>query len=81
MFGAVAVMLDGAMIVAANTDGSLLVRVRTDDDAKLMLRPEASRLVMGGRPMSAGWIRVAPEAIDDQGLDFWVTRALDRRAR
>lgn len=80
MFGAVAVMLDGAMIVAANKDGSLLVRVAADDDAELMRRPEASRLVMGGRSMSAGWIRVDAEAlVDDDDLDFWVHRALARR--
>lgn len=80
MFGAVAVMLDGAMIVAANKDGSLLVRVAADDDAELMRRPEASRLAMGGRMMSAGWIRVDAEAlVDDDGLDFWVHRALARR--
>lgn len=81
MFGAVAVMLAGEMIVAANKDGSLLVRVHADEDAELMLRPESSRLVMGARPMGTGWIRVAPEALDDGGLDFWVGRALDRRAR
>jgi TfoX/Sxy family transcriptional regulator of competence genes len=80
MFGAVAVMLDGAMIVAVNKDGSLLVRVAAEDDEELMRRPEASRLVMGGRSMSAGWIRVAAEAlVDDESLDFWVRRALDRR--
>lgn len=81
MFGAVAVMLAGEMIVAANKDGSLLVRVSADQDAELMQRPEASRLVMGGRAMSAGWIRVDAEAlIDEDGLDFWVDRALERRS-
>jgi TfoX/Sxy family transcriptional regulator of competence genes len=80
MFGAVAVMLDGAMIVAANKDGSLLVRVHADEDDELMRRPEASRLVMGGRSMSAGWIRVDESALaDDDGLDFWIARALARR--
>jgi len=82
MFGAVAVMLDGEMLVAANKDGSLLVRVHADEDAELMQRPEASRLVMGGRSMSTGWIRVDARAlVDDEGLDFWIERALDRRAR
>lgn len=81
MFGAVAVMLDGEMIVAANKDGSLLVRVHVDRDAELMQRPEASRLVMGSRPMGAGWIRVDEAAsVEDDILDFWVDRALERRA-
>ena len=82
MFGAVAVMLDGEMIVAANRDGSLLVRVHADEDDALMSRPEASRLVMGGRSMSAGWIRVDESAVaDDDMLDFWIEHALDRRSR
>ncbi|MCU1410424.1 MAG: Regulator of competence-specific s [Rhodoglobus sp.] len=81
MFGAVAVMLDGEMIVAANKDGSLLVRVHADEDEELMRRPGTSRLVMGGRSMSTGWIRVdSPELVDDEDLDFWVERALARRA-
>lgn len=82
MFGAVAVMLGGEMIVAANKDGSLLVRVSADQDAELMQRPEASRLVMGSRPMGTGWIRVDESAAaEDEILDFWVDRALERRAR
>ena len=81
MFGAVAVMLAGEMIVAANKDGSLLVRVRAEEDEELMGRPGTSRLIMGERSMSAGWIRVAPEAlVDEDALDFWIARALARRA-
>ncbi|CAN5358155.1 hypothetical protein BH11ACT5_BH11ACT5_20330 [soil metagenome] len=82
MFGAVAVMLDGQMIVAANKDGSLLVRVHADRDAELMQRDEASRLVMGSRPMGTGWIRFdETAAAEDEILDFWIEHALDRRAR
>ena len=82
MFGTVAVMLDGEMVVAAHKDGSLLVRVSKDDDADLMRRPEASRLAMGGKLMGVGWIRVDEAAVaDDDQLDFWITRALERRSR
>jgi len=81
MFGTVALMLDGEMIVAAQKDGSLLVRVSRDADAELMQRPEAGRLLMGGTPMGAGWIRVDESAVaDDEQLDFWIGHALARRA-
>lgn len=80
MFGMVAVMFDGEMLVAAHKDGSLLVRVSKDVDAELMARPESSRLEMGGRPMGVGWIRVDEAAVaDNSQLDFWIDRALDRR--
>lgn len=82
MFGMVAIMFDGEMIVAAHTDGSLLVRVHADDDAELMRRPEASRLSMGGRDMAGGWILVDATGIEDEAdLDFWVEKALERRTR
>lgn len=81
MFGTVALMLDGEMIVAAHKDGSLLVRVSKDVDAELMARPESSRLQMGDRPMGVGWILVAESAVaDDEQLDFWIRHALERRA-
>lgn len=80
MFGTVAIMLDGEMVVAAHRDGSLLVRVSRDADAELMRRPEASRLVMGSKQMGAGWIRVDESAVaDDEQLGFWIDRALERR--
>ncbi len=79
MFGAVAVMLNGAMIVAAQTDGSLLVRVPREDDEKLLQRPEAERPMMGGRSMGVGWIRLDADAAgDDEMLDLWMRFALDR---
>lgn len=82
MFGSVAVMLGGAMIVAAAGDGSLLVRVHRDDDAALLARADASRPAMGGRSMGVGWIRVEPDSLADEGsLDFWMQHALDRRTR
>lgn len=83
MFGTVALMLDGEMLVAAGRDGSLLVRVHRDDDETLLARPDASRPEMGaGRSMGAGWIRVNAAALaDDETLRFWLRHALDRRSR
>lgn len=84
MFGAIAVMVDGAMTVAAHHDGSLLVRVDPADDAALLDDPHASRAQMGrGRSMSEGWIRVDAEGLrKDAALRAWLqaaTRYLERR--
>jgi TfoX/Sxy family transcriptional regulator of competence genes len=78
MFGAIAVMVDDAMLVAVNKDHSLLVRVAPEDDAQLLGRAEATRAEMGtGRSMGTGWIRVDSDAIaDDAVLDLWLHHAL-----
>lgn len=81
MFGAIAVMVDDAMLVAVNKDRSLLVRVAPDDDPHLLRRAEATRATMGAdRSMGTGWIRVDSDAIvDDAALDLWLRHALRRR--
>jgi TfoX/Sxy family transcriptional regulator of competence genes len=84
MFGTIALMVDGAMLVAVNKkEHSLLVRVHPADDAELLARPDASRPEMGaGRSMGVGWIRVdAAAARDDATLDFWLHHALARTDR
>jgi TfoX/Sxy family transcriptional regulator of competence genes len=83
MFGAVAVMLDDAMVVAVSKDGSLLVRVDPAEDAQLLERPHASRAEMGaGRSMGPGWVRVdAAAVVDDETLDDWVRIAVRYRQR
>ena len=61
MFGAVAVMVDDAMAVAAYQDGSLLVRVDPTDDPRLLQRPDVSRAEMGaGRYFAAD---IVPEIL------------------
>ena len=74
MFGAVAVMVDDAMAVAAYKDGSLLVRVDPAEDARLLHEPDVSRAEMGaGRSMGEGWIRVGARALSsDPALDDWL---------
>jgi TfoX/Sxy family transcriptional regulator of competence genes len=83
MFGAVAVMLDEAMVVAVRRDGSVLVRVDPDEDPELLERPEASRAEMGtGRSMGVGWMHVDGAAIeDDENLEDWVMVAVRYRQR
>lgn len=82
MFGAIAVMLDDAMVVAVSKDQSLLVRVAPEDAQSLLGRPEATQAEMGTRrSMGPGWIRVeADAAAEDAQLDFWVAAAVRRRA-
>ncbi len=77
MFGAVAVMVEDAMAVAAYQDGSMLVRVDPTDDPRLLQRPDVSRAEMGtGRSMGEGWIRVDAKALgDDTALNDWLETA------
>ncbi len=83
MFGVVAVMVDGAMAVAAHNDGSLLVRVDPAEDARLLTSPGASRAEMGaGRSMGEGWIRVEATALrSDAALNDWLETATRYRPR
>lgn len=84
MFGVLALMVDGAMAVAAHKDGSLLVRVDPAEDAQLLENPQASRAEMGpGRSMGEGWIRVEAKALrSNTALAGWLepaTRNLAQR--
>ena len=83
MFGVLAMMVDGAMAVAAHSDGSLLVRVDPAEDARLLQSPGASRAQMGaGRSMGEGWIRVESTAIGpDAALAGWIEAALRHPAQ
>lgn len=83
MFGAVAVMLDDAMLVAAHRDGGMLVRVDPAEDAELGARPGASRAQMGtGRSMGEGWLRIDPAALrSSAALELWLSAALRRHVR
>jgi TfoX/Sxy family transcriptional regulator of competence genes len=81
MFGAVAVMVDDAMVVAVNKDGSLLVRVDPNEDERLLGEADSSRAEMGrGREMGVGWLRV-DLGPDRNRLGYWVDAALRRGAR
>lgn len=77
MFGVLALMVDGAMAVAAHKDGSLLVHVDPTEDAQLLQHQEASRAKMGaGRSMGEGWIRVEATALhSNAALTSWLEAA------
>lgn len=75
MFGGIAFMLDGNMLVGPMKGGGLLVRVGKDGyDAALAL-PGAGPMQMGERTM-AGFVVVSGDAIEDEdALVGWIARA------
>lgn len=77
MFGGIAFMLNGNMLVAPLKDGSMLVRVGKDGMTEALKRPGASIMEMGGRSMG-GFLEVSGDALEDEdSLIDWVNRARD----
>ncbi|MBU1305457.1 MAG: TfoX/Sxy family protein [Alphaproteobacteria bacterium] len=76
MFGAIAFMLDGNMLVATMKDGALLVRTGKEAQAEALTRPGAGVMSMTGRIMS-GYVQVSGDALeDDEDLQAWIEIAL-----
>lgn len=75
MFGAIAFMLAGNMLVAPMKDGTLLVRTGKDGQADALTQPGAGVMSMTGRTMS-GYVQVSGDAIEeDDVLAAWIARA------
>lgn len=75
MFGGIAFMARGNMVVAPLKDGSILVRTGKDGYEDALARPGADRMRMGEREMR-GFVVVAGDAIeDDEALEEWVSLA------
>ena len=75
MFGGLAFLVHGHMVVAAGSQGGLLLRV---DPARAdsLLGPSVTRSVMRGRELT-GWLHVAPAAIGtDEALRSFVAHGL-----
>ncbi|KQU03905.1 hypothetical protein ASG56_10725 [Rhodococcus sp. Leaf7] len=78
MFGGLAFMVDGKMVVSVgNGGGALLVRVPRERDDDYVGRPGARRAQMGaGRWMGQGWISVNAAALEsDDDLQVWIDAA------
>ncbi|GAA1586982.1 TfoX/Sxy family protein [Nocardia ninae] len=76
MFGGLAFLIGGNMAVAASGQGGLLVRVDRAESDRLLANEFVEPMVMGGREM-VGWLRVNPEAADDDTvLREWVDRGV-----
>jgi TfoX/Sxy family transcriptional regulator of competence genes len=77
MFGGLAFLVGGHMSVSASGQGGLLVRVDPADSDALLTEPGTSLMQMGNRKPMDGWLRVAPEAVEeDASLARWVERGL-----
>lgn len=79
MFGAVAFMVDGAMLVAADRAGDLLVRAEPGRHEELLREPGARQAEMGtGRSMGPGWVSVDAANLTEPGrLTWWMGVAED----
>ena len=75
MFGGIAFMQDGHMLVCPTKEGSLIVRVGKEGLAKALLSPGAGVMEMGGRSMG-GFVVVSGDAIEEEfALGEWLDRA------
>lgn len=74
MFGGVAFLLHGNMLVAVWQD-SLIVRLGLETGNKALLEPHVVAFDLTGRPMK-GWVMVEPDGLDeDHQLIGWIDRA------
>ncbi|KRA99281.1 hypothetical protein ASD83_01780 [Devosia sp. Root685] len=76
MFGGIAFMYHGNMLVVPLKDGSLLARVGKDGMDEALALSGASIMDMGGRSMG-GFVVVSGDALeDDDDLGEWLQRCL-----
>jgi hypothetical protein len=73
MFGGLAFLVGGNMAIAASGQGGALVRVDPAETETLVAETPATVFEMRGKAM-AGWLRVAPEHLEDAELAGWVKR-------
>jgi len=72
MFGGIAFMLNGNMLVGPHKDGTLMARVGPDLYEEALTRPGASEMDFTGKVMK-GFIHVDPDTIsDDETLRNWI---------
>jgi len=74
MFGGIAFLLKGNMLVGVHKD-ALIARIPPDDTDAALREKHARVFDITGRPMR-GWILVEPAGIAGPGLERWIERAL-----
>ncbi|AVX04105.1 hypothetical protein MXMO3_01575 [Maritalea myrionectae] len=75
MFGGIAFMLNGNMLVGPHKDGTLMVRVGPELYDEALSRPGAKEMDFTGKPMK-GFVHVHPDKIaDDEALRTWIALA------
>lgn len=76
MFGGVAFLLAGHLVVSASSQGGLLLRIDPAQGDALLADPRASPFQMRGREM-AGWLRIDIDAsVTDEELDQWIRHGI-----
>jgi hypothetical protein len=72
MFGGIAFMLNGNMLVGPHKDGSMMARVGKELEAEALSRPHAREMDFTGRPMS-GFVTVDPPGLESEDdLAGWI---------
>lgn len=78
MFGGLAFLIAGNMVVAASGQGGLMVRTDPEETEALLAKPHARPFEMRGREMQ-GWLRVDTEGVrTKRQLERWVARGVAR---
>jgi len=76
MFGGVAFMLHGNMLVGVWND-SLIARLGPDQGEKALKEPNVKEFDVTGRPMK-GWVLVEPDGTENHvQLGDWIERAVE----
>ncbi|MEX2276503.1 MAG: TfoX/Sxy family protein [Cucumibacter sp.] len=77
MFGGVAFMLNGNMLVGPLKDGALLVRIGKAAYAEALSRPGVAKMTFTGREMP-GFVEVRDQGIETaEALADWIALATD----
>ena len=74
MFGGIAFLLRGNMLVGVHKE-ALIARIAPEDTDAALKDKHARIFDLTGRPMR-GWIMVAREGVEGAKLQKWITRAL-----
>lgn len=77
MFGGLAFLLGGHLLVAASSKGNLMLRVDPQRADDLLSRDHVIPMEMGGGRTPKGWIRVEEPGYDsEEQLGAWIDEAL-----
>lgn len=77
MFGGLAFLLHGHLLVVASSKGNLMLRVDPERAPELLAKPHVSPMEMGGGRKPKGWLRVEEPGYETDGqLASWVDECL-----
>ena len=77
MFGGLAFLLHGHLLIAASSKGNLMLRADPDRAEALLERPHVIPMEMGGGRKPKGWLRVEEAGYEtEEQLKAWVDECL-----